>query len=124
MSYLGTAIPYIGGAISSFGASSAVAVAGGGTASVANAYIAGGVLVGTGILCLIPMKGKPNSTIKSGGSYGEYDENGNLKYRVDTTGKPHFIKKYGKKYLPHVHKFEWYLRDGVWRFTKEVLPHL
>ncbi len=35
--------------------------------------------------------GAPNSFIQNGDSYGEYDSNGNLKYRVDT-GHKHFIK--------------------------------
>ena len=124
--YLGTAISYIGAAISSFGAPSALAVAGGGATAVAGSYVSSEAftLAAIGILFLIPKHGQPNSTIESGGSRGEYDENGNLKYRVDTTGKPHFIKKYGKYFLPHVHKYQWYLQDGVWRFIEEVLPHL
>ena len=42
--YLGSAISYIGGALSSLAAPGALALAGGGTASVANAGILGGVL--------------------------------------------------------------------------------
>ena len=72
----------------------------------------------------IPYQGEPNTTIKQGGSYGEYDSNGNLKYRVDTTGKAHYIKKYGKKCLPHIHKFTWKIVDGVWRFIEEILPYM
>ena len=110
-------------ALTAYGAGKALALAGGGTSSIAISSEAL-ALVGIGILYSISLHGEPNSTIQSGGSYGEYDENGNLKYRVDTTGKPHFIKKYGKYFLPHVHKFKWYKYDGIWRFIEEVLPHL
>lgn len=71
----------------------------------------------------IPRQGKPNTTIKHGGSYGEYDSNGNLKYRVDTTHS-HYIKKYGQKYQPHIHKFTWKLVNGIWRFIEEIFPYL
>ena len=73
---------------------------------------------------IIPKHGAPNSKITDGGSFGEYDSNGNLSYRVDTTGHPHFIKSIGKYCLPHMHKFTWKLVNGVWRFIEEVLPYI
>ncbi len=83
-----------------------------------------GALVGVGIMYIIPKHGEPNTMIRDGGSYGEYDSNGNLSYRVDTTGRPHFIKSIGEYCLPHIHKFTWKLIDGVWRFIEEVLPYI
>ena len=64
VSYLGTAISYIGGAISSLGALSAVAVAGGGTASVASSGILE-AMVAAGMLALFARTSKRN------GYYGE-----------------------------------------------------
>ncbi len=65
-----------------------------------------GFLLGLGIMMYkIPMHGTPNTSIKNGGSFGEYDSNGNLIYRVDTTGKAHFIKAIQEYCLPHIHKF-------------------
>ena len=71
----------------------------------------------------IPRQGEPNTSIKQGGSYGEYDSNGNLKYRVDTKHS-HYIKKYGKRCQPHIHKFNWKLVNDVWRFIVEILPYM
>ena len=83
-----------------------------------------GFLLGLGIMMYkIPMHGTPNTSIKNGGSFGEYDSNGNLIYRVDTTGKAHFIKAIQEYCLPHIHKFTWKLVDGIWRFIEEVLPY-
>ena len=73
---------------------------------------------------IIPKYGIPNSKITDGGSFGEYDSNGNLSYRVDTTGRPHFIKSVGQHCLPHIHKFKWKLIKGIWRFVEEVLPYI
>ena len=52
------------------------------------------------------------------------DENGNLSYRVDTTGRSHYIKSAKKSCLPHIHKFTWRLINGVWRYIEEVLPYI
>ena len=68
--------------------------------------------------------GSPNSKIESGGSFGEYDANGNLSYRVDTTGHGHFMKGIGKKCLPHIHRFEWKWVKGAWRYVEEILPYI
>ena len=68
------------------------------------------------------MHGPPNTKVQKGGSFGEYDENGNLMYRTDTTGKSHFIKEWGKRFLPHTHHFEWKLVEGVWRYVETVSP--
>ena len=114
-------VPTLGGMLGAEG----VLVAGA-TVTVTGAQILQGVgvLAGLGILYTIPMHGEPNTTIHDGGSFGEYDSNGNLSYRVDTTGKPHFVKSVGDYCLPHVHKFTWRLVNGVWRYIKEVLPYI
>ena len=83
-----------------------------------------GLLTGLGVLLSIPMHGNPNTKIERGGSFGEYDKNGNLSYRVDTTGRPHYIKSIGKYALPHKHQFTWKLVNDIWRFIEEVLPYI
>ncbi|MEI3535874.1 MAG: hypothetical protein V8R16_03830 [Bacilli bacterium] len=87
--------------------------------------IAGAAMVSTiTIMNFINLQGTPNTKVESGGSFGEYDENGNLSYRVDTTGRPHYIKSVKKSCLPHIHKFTWRLINGVWRYIEEVLPYI
>ena len=69
--------------------------------------------------------GEPNSKVTDeNGSFGEYDENGHLKYRVDTKGKAHFVKSVGKYCLPHIHKFTWQLVNDVWRWIEEILDFI
>ena len=72
----------------------------------------------------IPMHGEPNTKVRNGGSFGEYDSNGNLSYRVDTTGKGHYIPSEGKRVTPHIHKYVWKMINGVWRWIEEVLPYI
>lgn len=62
--HLGTAVSYIGGALSSFGASSALAVAGGGTVAVANVGILE-AMAAVGVLIMFARTSKRN------GYYGE-----------------------------------------------------
>ena len=116
----GLAAPYIASfAASSFTLSfpTGFAHAGGGASAIAatitGAQILAGVgsLAALGIMYMIPKHGTPNTKITSGGSYGEYDSNGNL-------------KSVGRRCLPHIHKFTWKLIDGIWRFVEEVLPYI
>ena len=72
----------------------------------------------------IPMHGEPNTKVRNGGSFGEYDSNGNLSYRVDTTGKGHYIPSEGKRVTPHIHKYVWKMINGIWRWIEEVLPYI
>ena len=66
--------------------------------------------------------GTPNSTVANGTSEGIYDENGNLIYRRDLYGKPHYIEGYGYT-LPHTHGYKWKFIKGAWRIIKKfVLP--
>ena len=121
MSFTAT-IPTIGfvnaGGVLSIGITGSV------TLTVSGTQILTGVgLAGLGIMAIIPKHGAPNTKIKDGGSFGEYDENGNLSYRVDTTGKPHYIKSEKRYALPHIHKFTWKLVNGVWRYIEEVLSY-
>ena len=102
-----------------------------GTAAVAvgtvtGAQIVGGAIaLGLGVMFMIPMTGgTPNSVVKQGGSTGTYDENGNLISRQDTTGKPHFIKELGARFLPHTHIYKWEFIKGAWRIVRKiVLPY-
>ena len=111
------------GLVNSGGALS-IGITGSVTLTVSGTQILTGVgLAGLGIMAIIPKHGAPNTKIKDGGSFGEYDENGNLLYRVDTTGKPHYIKSEKRYALPHIHKFTWKLVNGVWRYIEEVLSY-
>jgi hypothetical protein len=93
----------------------AVSVTGADIAAVAG-------VIGAGYLfSKIDVHGLPNSQIKNGGSYGEYDENGNLSYRVDTD-HPHYIKELGDYYRPHTHYFKWQKIKNIWRYVERVLP--
>ena len=134
---IGYIAPQIAGALSSFAAqqftfgagaylsaSGELVMSAGLTITGAQVLTGIGALAGLGIMYIIPKHGAPNSKITDGGSFGEYDSNGNLSYRVDTTGRPHFIKSIGKYCLPHMHKFTWKLVNGVWRFIEEVLPYI
>ena len=89
----------------------------------AEAYlVAAGAVSTIGILFSeIPMHGSPNTFIQEGDSFGEYDTNGNLMYRTDT-GHSHFIKRLQQAFQPHAHHFNWYLRDGIWRYIETILP--
>ncbi len=106
------------------GGALSIGITGSVTLTVSGTQILAGVgLAGLGIMAIIPKHGAPNTKIKDGGSFGEYDENGNLSYRVDTTGKPHYIKSEKRYALPHIHKFTWKLVNGVWRYIEEVLSY-
>ena len=92
--------------------------------SVTGAQLATGAVIATGVgivFSKIPMHGDPNSFVQNGDSFGEYDENGNLKYRTDT-GHSHFIKELQDYFQPHTHHFTWRKVNGIWRFFKTVLP--
>ena len=117
---LGAAAGYLLGGTA---VSGAVAIAGGGTASVgATLAKAGACILGLGILFSIDYHGKPNSTVGSGNSIGIYDNNGNLIYRKDLYGKPHYVEGYGYM-LPHTHVYQWKFIKGAWRIIKKfTLP--
>ena len=130
----GYALPYIqtfaesafslGFGLSSSG-SGVAAVTGGITITGAQVLKWLGLVIGMGIMYSIPMHGDPNTSISNqNGSYGEYDSNGNLSYRVDVKGKPHYIKSVRRHCLPHTHKFTWKVVDGIWRYIEEVLPYI
>ncbi len=81
-----------------------------------------GAIIGSLVLMAkMPYHGEPNSVIQQGGSTGYYDENGNLIKRRDTTGKPHFIKKYNDYFLPHTHEYKWKLIEGIWRIIEKII---
>ena len=122
-SFAATTFAISAGGISS-SAAGAATMSAGLTFTGAQVLQGAGALAGLGIMYIIPKHGIPNSKITDGGSFGEYDSNGNLSYRVDTTGRPHFIKSVGKHCLAHIHKFKWKLIKGVWRFVEEVLPYI
>ena len=120
-------------------AGGALAIAGGGTAAAGAAIsasaagtavitgLAAGIGIGAGILFArnknkIPMHGNPNSISGNNGSEGIYDNNGNLIYRRDSLGRPHYIKGYGYT-LPHTHGYVWKFIKGAWRVIREfILP--
>lgn len=52
----------------------------------------------------------------------ETGDGGLSPFRTDTTEKAHFIKAFGKKFLPHTHHFTWKLIEGIWRYVETVLP--
>lgn len=113
-------IPSLGSIISSGGTQ---AIASGVTISITGTQIAQGVVtvIGATIIYSIPKHGEPNSTITSGGSTGKYDENGNLIYRRDTTGKAHYIKEFNGYFLPHTHTYEWKIIKGIWHIVKHII---
>ena len=100
----------------------ALALAGGGTVSVGSASAVAGILGLSILFSKISKHGTPNSTVANGTSEGIYDENGNLIYRRDFYGKPHYIEGYGYT-LPHTHGYKWKFIKGAWRIIKKfVLP--
>ena len=120
---------FAGAALSAFGGMSfalgSTMTAAGELAAVSGAEVlVATAVLGIYLLSKIPMHGEPNSTITSGGSIGQYDENGNLFSRQDTTGKPHYIKELQDYYLPHTHRWEWKFIEDAWRIVKKfVLPY-
>ncbi|MCM1289488.1 MAG: hypothetical protein NC132_02410 [Corallococcus sp.] len=135
---IGLGLGILGAGISALGAGlfGGLAVVGGTVLSGAIAALAGiglvivggGIIAGTlaavgnvVLMAKIPYHGEPNSTIQQGGSTGEYDENGNLIKRRDTTGKPHYIKELQKYFLPHTHEYRWKLIDGIWRIIEKII---
>lgn len=137
---IGIGIAYIAPEIGAFASTTftfggGITAAGGGTAAMSTGItITGaeilkglGILVGAGIMFFVGPRdiGEPNSKFTDeNGSFGEFDENGHLKYRVDTKGTPHFIKSIQKYCLPHIHKYTWKLVNGVWRWIEEVLDFI
>ena len=115
----------IGGLMGLFGIGAtlggSLALAGGGTVGVGAQSIFG-LLSLASILFSIDYHGKPNSEVGSGNSIGIYDGNGNLIYRRDFAGRPHYIP--GKGYtLPHTHGFLWKYIKGAWRIVgRFILP--
>ena len=112
-----------GAAISNFLGSSFVIGGQAAAVTVTGAQIAaGGAALAAGLTVLfsrnknnnIPMYGEPNSTVGRGHSEGQYDSKGHLIYRKDYATHNGFN--------PHTHFFKWFLKDGVWRFIKTILP--
>ncbi len=124
-SFLGTTfsftLPSLGALFGSSGAAAGVLVTVTG-AQILQGVAGVGAFIGSLILMSkIPYHGEPNSVIQQGGSTGYYDENGNLIKRRDTTGKPHFIKKYNDYFLPHTHEYKWKLIEGIWRIIEKII---
>lgn len=122
---VGAAAPAIGSFLGSSFTFGGFAFAGGQAAAVTvtGAQIAaGGAALAAGLTVLfsrnkdnnIPMYGEPNSTVGRGHSEGQYDSKGHLIYRKDYATHNGFN--------PHTHFFKWFLKDGVWRFIKTILP--
>ena len=107
-----------------YGGALSIGITGSVTLAVSGAQVLTGVgLLGITALYIIPKHGTPSTKINDGGSFREYDENGNLSYRVYTTGRPHYIKSEHRFALPHIHKFKWKLVNGVWRYIEEVFSY-
>jgi hypothetical protein len=44
--------------------------------------------------------------------------------RIDSVGKPHYIKELKGKYLPHTHRFKWKFIKGAWYIVEKwVWPY-
>lgn len=66
-----------------------------------------------------PKNGRPGSTYTQVDSHGNtmriarYNHNGNLAWRIDFSGKPHYIEGYGSC-LPHIHEWGYTYQNNKW----------
>ena len=94
------------------------------TVSITGGQAVAGVLGLLVLLAKINKHGEPNSIVGNGTSEGIYDNNGNLIYRRDYTGRPHFdkVSKINVP-TPHTHGYIWEFVKGAWHIVRDfILP--